>query len=42
MRSLKVQSFILISIGFILGMNEFIIVGIINDLAGTFQILAFG
>lgn len=38
MKTLKVQSFILISIGFILGMSEFIIVGIINDLAGTFHV----
>lgn len=38
MKSLKVQSFILISIGFILGMSEFIIVGIINDLADSFDV----
>lgn len=38
MKTFKVQSFILISIGFILGMSEFIIVGIINDLANSFHV----
>lgn len=38
MKTFKVQSFILISIGFILGMSEFIIVGIINDLASSFHV----
>ncbi|GAY72062.1 MFS transporter [Lentilactobacillus kosonis] len=38
MQSFKTRSFILVAIGFILGMSEFIMVGILNDLASSFHV----
>lgn len=38
MKSFKVQTLILIAIAFMLGMSEFIIVGILGDIADTFHV----
>ncbi|WP_429970320.1 MFS transporter [Fructilactobacillus sp. Tb1] len=38
MKSFKIQTLILISIAFMLGMSEFIIVGVLGDIADTFHV----